>query len=59
MYNPLSQLAYACNGSQVTHSWVDGRLLMRDRQVLTLNESAVLERAAHWQQRIAATGAQQ
>ena len=24
LYNPLSQLVYACNGSQVTHSWIDG-----------------------------------
>ena len=27
LYNPLSQLVYACNGSQVSHSWVAGELL--------------------------------
>jgi len=57
LYNPLSQLAYACNGSQVTHSWVDGHALMSDRGLTTLNENAILERAAHWQARIAGTGA--
>ncbi len=59
LYHPLSQLVYACNGSQVSHSWVDGRPLMRDREIVTLNEKAVLDRAADWQQRIAATGAPQ
>ncbi len=54
LYNPLSQLAYACNGSQVSHSWVDGRLLMAERELLTMNESAVLGRAAAWRQRIMA-----
>ena len=24
LYNPLSQLVYACNGNQVSHSWVAG-----------------------------------
>jgi len=57
LYNPLSQLAYACNGSQVTHSWVDGNALMKNRALTTLNEAAVLERAAQWQTRIAGTGA--
>ena len=24
LYHPLSQLVYACNGSQVSHSWIAG-----------------------------------
>ncbi|MEM1112139.1 MAG: TRZ/ATZ family hydrolase [Pseudomonadota bacterium] len=54
LYNPLSQLAYACNGSQVTHSWVDGQLLMADRRLQTLNESSVIARTREWQRRIMA-----
>lgn len=42
MYDPVSHLVYAAKGSDVTTTIVDGRVLMRDRQVLTLDEGAVL-----------------
>ena len=56
VYNPISQLVYACNGSQVTHSWVDGELLLEHRQLLTLDSQTLQQRCRHWQQRIAGTG---
>ncbi|MDZ7700969.1 MAG: amidohydrolase [Halobacteriales archaeon] len=40
-----SHLAYAVSGSDVRHTVCDGEVLMRDREVLTLDESAVIERA--------------
>jgi 5-methylthioadenosine/S-adenosylhomocysteine deaminase len=42
----VSHLAYAVRGSDVRHTICDGEVLMRDREVLTLDESAVMERAA-------------
>ncbi len=42
----VSHLAYAARGSDVRHTVCDGRVLMRDREVLTMDEPAVLERAA-------------
>jgi 5-methylthioadenosine/S-adenosylhomocysteine deaminase len=57
LYNPLSQLVYACNGSQVTHSWIAGQLRLRDRQLQGLDLAAIASRSQHWQQRI--TGQQQ
>jgi len=42
----VSHLAYACRGSDVRHTVCAGRVLMRDREVLTLDEPAVLEQAA-------------
>jgi len=41
----LSHLVYAARGSDVRHTMCDGRVLMRDREVLTLDETAVTERA--------------
>ncbi|MFB6138576.1 MAG: amidohydrolase [Halobacteriaceae archaeon] len=41
----LSHLAYAARGSDVRHTVCDGRVLMRDREVLTLDAAAVRERA--------------
>jgi 5-methylthioadenosine/S-adenosylhomocysteine deaminase len=42
MYDPISHLVYASRGDDVRTTIVNGRVLMRDRKVLTLNEAAVL-----------------
>jgi 5-methylthioadenosine/S-adenosylhomocysteine deaminase len=41
----VSHLAYAARGSDVRHTVCDGRVLMRDREVLTLDEERVVETA--------------
>lgn len=45
LYNPVSHLVYAVKGSDVLHSMVNGRLLMQDRKLLTLDEAAILKKA--------------
>jgi len=42
----VSHLAYAVRGSDVRHTVCDGQVLMRDREVLTLDEDAVMARAS-------------
>jgi 5-methylthioadenosine/S-adenosylhomocysteine deaminase len=42
----VSHLAYAVRGSDVRHTVCDGRVLMRDREVLTMDADAVRRRAA-------------
>ena len=56
LFNVLSQLVYACNGGQVSHSWIAGRQVMQDRQLLTINQGELAARVSQWQRRIAATG---
>ena len=46
VYNPVSHLVYAARGSDVIHSVINGRVVMRDRQLQTLDERAILARAA-------------
>ncbi|MFC4540649.1 amidohydrolase [Halosolutus amylolyticus] len=41
----VSHLAYAAAAADVRHTVCDGRVLMRDREVLTLDEAAVRDRA--------------
>jgi len=55
LYHPLSQLVYACNGSQVSHSWVAGELLMADRELTRIDLQALTQRINQWQQKIAHT----
>ena len=46
LYDPISQLVYATHGDDVKTTIVNGRVLMRDRKVATLDEPAVLARIA-------------
>jgi len=55
LYHPLSQLVYACNGSQVSHSWIAGVAVMADRKLTHIDLQALALRTNHWQQRIAHT----
>ena len=42
MYDPVSHLVYVSRGDDVRTTIVNGRVLMRDRRMLTLDEPAVL-----------------
>ena len=55
LYHPLSQLVYACNGSQVTHSWIGGVQVMDQRQLTRIDPSALGTRTRAWRDRIHAT----
>ena len=46
VHDPVSHLAYAARGSDVCHTVCDGTVLMRDRDVLTLDADEVRARAA-------------
>jgi 5-methylthioadenosine/S-adenosylhomocysteine deaminase len=45
MYDPISHLVYVTHGDDVQTVIVNGRIVMRDRQVLTLDERQVLKDA--------------
>ncbi len=52
LYDVASQLVYSASGHRVTHSWVAGRALLRERQLLTLPQADILVRAQRWQDRL-------
>ena len=45
VFDPISQIVYASRGDDVETTIVNGKVLMRDRKVLTLDESTVLAEA--------------
>ncbi|MEK7791576.1 MAG: TRZ/ATZ family hydrolase [Pseudomonadota bacterium] len=54
-YDPLSHLVYTASREQVSHVWVNGRMLLQDRQLTTLDNIELQYRTNVWQERIAAT----
>jgi len=45
MYNPYSHLVYAARGNDVTHSIINGRVVMEERKLLTMDLYEVMEKA--------------
>ena len=54
MYDILSHLVYATHGDDVRTTIVNGRVLMRERKLLTLDEPAVLSEAHTWAEKVRA-----
>jgi 5-methylthioadenosine/S-adenosylhomocysteine deaminase len=54
MYDPLSHLVYVTRGDDVRTTIVNGKVLMRDRKMLTLDEAAVLAEARSWSDKVRA-----
>ncbi len=52
MYDPLSHLVYVTGGGDVLTTIVNGKILMQDRKVLTLDEPAVLAEARTWSTKV-------
>jgi 5-methylthioadenosine/S-adenosylhomocysteine deaminase len=55
MYDIYAQLAYALKGSDVKTVVIGGRVVMRDRQLLTVNEKEAMAKAREYQKSIAAS----
>ena len=45
IYNPYSALVYSANSGNVRHTIVDGKILMKDRKMLTVDEDAIRNEA--------------
>jgi 5-methylthioadenosine/S-adenosylhomocysteine deaminase len=54
MYDPISHLVYVTRGDDVRTTVVHGKVLMQDRKMLTLEESAVLAEARAWADKVRA-----
>jgi 5-methylthioadenosine/S-adenosylhomocysteine deaminase len=55
MYDIYAQLAYALKGSDVETVVIGGRVVMRDRKLLTVNEEAAMAKAREYKKTIAAS----
>lgn len=52
MYNPVSQLVYSTQASQVSHVWCGGQLLLENGELRSLDSELIKATARQWQQQI-------
>ena len=52
IYNVYSQLAYALKASDVADVMVNGRVIVRDKKILTIDVAPVMAKAAEYQERV-------
>lgn len=55
LYNVYSQIVYALKGADVRNVMVNGKLIVRNRRMLTLDSAQVLAKAREYQARITAS----
>lgn len=52
LYHPISHIVYAASRQQVTDTWVAGKRLMKNRELLTLDMNELLVKAKKWSEKI-------
>ncbi|PHS70558.1 MAG: N-ethylammeline chlorohydrolase [Cycloclasticus sp.] len=52
VYDVISTLIYSANRSQISDVWVAGKQLMASRQLTTMDEAAILEKAKQWHEKV-------
>jgi 5-methylthioadenosine/S-adenosylhomocysteine deaminase len=55
MYNVYAQIVYSLKDTDVRTSVINGRLVMEDRKILTLNEAAIFAKVAQYKQQVSAS----
>jgi len=52
-FDPVSHLVYSANRNMVSNVWVNGRRLVNDRELTSIDRIATIENARQWGQRMA------
>jgi 5-methylthioadenosine/S-adenosylhomocysteine deaminase len=52
VYNHISHLVYSAKSSDVTDTYVCGKALMKDKELITLDENEIFEKSKYWSDKI-------
>jgi len=55
IHNPVSQLVYSTKSSQVKYVWVNGKQLLDNAELTTIDKQSLLQMARTWQQKLGTT----
>lgn len=53
VYNPVSHLVYCAGREHVSHVWVEGKTRVDEGKLVTLDEAALIGKAAFWKEKVA------
>lgn len=48
LYNPFYGIVYSATGADVTHSIIDGKVVMKERRLLTVDLDSIIEEVKGW-----------
>jgi 5-methylthioadenosine/S-adenosylhomocysteine deaminase len=51
-YDPISHLVYAAGRENVSHVWVNGKLVLDERSLTSMDTREIIARAAYWRDQI-------
>ena len=52
VFDPISHLVYCAKSTQVSHVWVNGKCLLKEGQLTTLDENKLIHQAQAWAEKI-------
>ena len=53
VHQPISQIVYAAGRDQVSDVWINGRRVLKERQLVTLDPQQILGETRAWAERMA------
>jgi len=52
IYNPLATLVYSSSRSDVSYVWIDGKIKLKDKKLVTIDEQVIIQLAKKWQRKL-------
>ena len=52
IYNPLSTLVYSSTKSDVSYVWIDGKVKLKEKKLVNVDEEKIMQMAKIWQIKI-------
>ncbi|VAW71332.1 S-adenosylhomocysteine deaminase; Methylthioadenosine deaminase [hydrothermal vent metagenome] len=52
VYNPIATLIYSASRHNVSHVWVNGKILLNNKELCTMDIDALIQKAHSWQEKL-------
>ena len=55
IYNPISTLVYSSSRSDVSYVWIDGKIKLKEKKLVDIDEKRIIQLAKKWQRKLKKT----
>jgi 5-methylthioadenosine/S-adenosylhomocysteine deaminase len=52
IYNPISTLVYSSSRSDVSYVWIDGKIKLKEKSLVNIDEERIIQLAKKWQRKL-------